>query len=237
MKILICEDELIIAEFIKETCIETGFTVCGIAKNRIEALEKLHIEKPDVVLLDINLDERMSGVKIGEYILQHTQQPFIYITAFSDVDTLEAAIKTNPQAYLIKPVDKPTLIANLQLALYKLNHTSLSEDVFLEIPTESEPVNVNVSKLIHVEASGNYCTFISENAKPLLLRISISAIEDILTETHIRIHKSHIVHPTYIMRSNSLKVFLRDNSSLPIGRKYKENISVFLKRKQPGTYP
>ncbi|HLP54890.1 MAG TPA: response regulator [Fluviicola sp.] len=230
MKILICEDELIIAEYIKETCIETGFTVCGIAKNRVEAIEKLHIEKPDVVLLDINLDERMSGVKIGEYIAKSTGQPFIFITAFSDVETLEAAIKTNPQAYLIKPVDKPTLVANLQLALYKLNHKTETADVFIDIPVESETVTVNVSKLIHVEASGNYCELISDDAKPRLLRISISAMEEVLNETHVRIHKSHIVNPKFIIRSSSLKVSLRDNRSLPIGRKYKEHLGEFLKR-------
>ncbi|MES2557092.1 MAG: response regulator [Bacteroidota bacterium] len=230
MKILICEDELIIAEFIKETCIETGFTVCGIAKNRIEAIEKLHIEKPDVVLLDINLDERMSGVRIGEYIAKNTGQPFIFITAFSDVETLEAAIKTNPQAYLIKPVDKPTLVANLQLALYKLNHTTETADQFLVIQVESENVTINLSKLVHVEASGNYCELISEDSKPLLLRISISAMEEFLKETHVRIHKSHIVNPKFIVRSSSLKVSLRDNQSLPIGRKYKENLAEFLQR-------
>lgn len=233
MKILICEDELIIAEFIKETCIETGFTVCGIAKNRIEALEKLHIEKPDVVLLDINLDERMSGVRIGEYIAKNTGQPFIFITAFSDVETLEAAIKTNPQAYLIKPVDKPTLVANLQLALYKLNHQSVSEDEFINIPVESDSVSVNLSKLIHVEANGNYCELISSDSKPRLLRISISAMEEVLKETHVRIHKSHIVNPKFIIRSSSLKVSLRDNQSLPIGRKYKENLIAFLQQKRP----
>ncbi|MBI3239575.1 MAG: response regulator [Flavobacteriia bacterium] len=230
MKILICEDELIIAEFIKETCIETGFTVCGIAKNSIEAIEKLHIEKPDVVLLDINLDERMSGVRIGEYIAQKTGQPFIFITAFSDMETLEAAIKTNPQAYLIKPIDKPTLVANLQLALYKLNNKTEKADSFLDIPLESENVTINVSKLVHVEASGNYCELNSDDSKPLLLRISISVLEELLKETHVRIHKSHIVNPKFIVRSSSLKVSLRDNKSLPIGRKYKENLAEFLQR-------
>ena len=230
MKILICEDELIIAEFIKETCIETGFTVCGIAKNRIEAIEKLHIEKPDVVLLDINLDERMSGVRIGEYIAQKTGQPFIFITAFSDVETLEAAIKTNPQAYLIKPIDKPTLVANLQLALYKLNNKTEKADTFLDIPVESENVTINVSKLVRIEASGNYCELISDDTKPRLLRISISTMEELLIETHVRIHKSHIVNPKFIVRSSSLKVSLRDNQSLPIGRKYKENLAEFLQR-------
>ena len=232
MKILICEDELIIAEFIKETCIETGFAVCGIAKNRIEAIEKLHIEKPDVVLLDINLDERMSGVRIGEYIAKNTGQPFIFITAFSDVETLEAAIKTNPQAYLIKPVDKPTLVANLQLALYKLNYKTEATDTFLDIPVESENITINVTKLVHVEASGNYCELISNDAKPRLLRISISAMEELLKETHVRIHKSHIVNPKFIIRSSSLKVSLGDNQSLPIGRKYKENLTAFLQQKR-----
>lgn len=231
MKILICEDELIIAEFIKETCLETGFEVCGIAKNRLEALEKVHIEKPDIVLLDINLDERLSGVRIGEYISKNTHQPFIYITAFSDVETLEAAIKTHPQAYLIKPIDKPTLIANLQLALYKLNSKPKANDEFIEIQVESEMVKINVTKLIHVDASGNYCELFSEEPNPRLLRISMSAMETLLHKTHVRIHKSHIVNPNYITRSTSLKVNLNGNRSLPIGRKFKNNLTAFFEGK------
>lgn len=231
MKILICEDELIIAEYIKETCLETGFDVCGIAKNKLEALEKIHIDKPDIVLLDINLDERMSGVQIGEYISKNTQQPFIYITAFSDVETLEAAIRTKPQAYLIKPIDKPTLIANLQLALYKLKANPEQNDQFIEVQLESEVVRINVSKLIHVDACGNYCELFSEEPNPRLLRMSMSTMEELLSDTHVRIHKSHIVNPNYIIRSTSLKVNLNENISLPIGRKFKDNLTAFFEGK------
>ena len=68
MKVLICEDELIVAEYIKETCIEQNLEVIGVAKNRENALLLIASEKPDIVLLDINMDERFSGIKIAEHI-------------------------------------------------------------------------------------------------------------------------------------------------------------------------
>lgn len=230
MKVLICEDELIIAEFIKDTCKELGFNVCGIAKNRSDALKLLENESPDLVLLDINLDERMSGVKIGEYISRNGKQPFIYMTAFSDVSTLDAAIQTKPQAYLIKPVDKPTLIANLQLALYKHSARAKKADHFVEMPTESGPVTVNTSRLVFVAACGNYCEFSDDQHEVQLLRISMMQVEEHLAQTHIRIHKSYIINPDFLVRASSLKVFIAGNRQLPIGRKFKDNLAIFFRK-------
>src|SRR3989338_4505346 len=105
-------------------------------------------------------------------------------------------------------------------SFFKIKPTLQTADRIPDIHVESESVTVNISKLVHIEASGNYCELISEDFKPRLLRISISAMEEFLKETHVRIHKSHIVNPKFIIRSSSLKVSLRDNQSLPIGRKY-----------------
>src|SRR5262249_55529022 len=96
MKILICEDELIIAEFLKETCEELGFTVCGIAGNKSDAIQKMVYHKPELVLLDINMEERYSGIELATYINDTLKIPFIFVTAFSDLETISKAINTNP---------------------------------------------------------------------------------------------------------------------------------------------
>ncbi|MEN9441840.1 MAG: hypothetical protein RLZ33_1917 [Bacteroidota bacterium] len=230
MKVLICEDELIVAEYIKETCIEQNLEVVGIAKNEEEAKVLIASAHPDCVLLDVNLNERMSGIRIAEQLTKNKSViHHIFITAFSDVETLQQAISTKPQGYLVKPVDKPTLIANLLLVKFKKESIQKQriESVFLE--TESGTKNYDVSKLVFVESSGNYCDFILENQSKQLERVKLSVVEHTFQDTIIRIHKSYCVNPDFVVRFSSQKLWLSTGFALPIGRKYKENITQFLK--------
>jgi len=231
MKVLICEDELIVAEYIKETCIEQNLEVIGVAKNRENALLLIASEKPDIVLLDINMDERFSGIKIAEHIRKTgIDSIFIFITAFSDVETIEAAAKTNPAGYLVKPLDKSTLIANILLASYKVNGVKThTPPKLLKLITDSGEALIDVSKLIHVESDGNYCDFFFENGTRITERISLTNVSDLLENDLIRTHKSYCVNPKYATRFTSVKIYLSTGIQIPIGRKFKENITKFLK--------
>jgi DNA-binding LytR/AlgR family response regulator len=234
MRILICEDELIVAEYLKETCVENGYEVLAIAKNKEEAMSFIVAKKPDVVLLDINMDERMSGVKIAEGIRKmNLDIQFVFLTAFSDIETVEAAIKTQPHAYLVKPIDKSTLAANLLLINYKLDSINLKKDVVtLNLHTESGDKIINVSKLLYIESDENYCEFVYTDGHKNVERITISKASEIFDKYLIRIHKSYCVNPNYIIRFTSLKLVLENGVQLPIGRKFKENIDSFFSLKK-----
>ncbi len=233
MKVLICEDELIVAEYIKETCVEQDLVVVGIAKNRADAIQIIAADKPDIVLLDINMDERFSGIKIAEYIRKTGNDCcFIFITAFSDVETLEAAAKTNPAGYLVKPLDKSTLIANLLLARYKVNgKKNKTASELVKLSTDSGEILIDISTLIYVESEGNYCDFFFENGNRMTERISLTNVSDLLENELIRTHKSYCVNPKYATRFTSVKIYLSNGVQIPIGRKFKENITAFLKSK------
>lgn len=231
MKVLICEDELIVAEYIKETCIEQNLHVIGVAKNRENALILIASERPDIVLLDINMDERFSGIKIAEHIRKIGYDIcFIFITAFSDSETLEAAFKTNPDGYLVKPLDKSTLIANLLLASFKVNEKkNKKEKKIIQLKTDSGELIVDITDLLYVEAEGNYCDFIFENGSRITERISLTNVSESCEKELIRTHKSFCVNPTFASRFTSVKIYLMNGTQIPIGRKFKENISLFLK--------
>jgi len=227
MNILICEDELIIAEYLKETCIELGYDVCAIAGNKQDAIDKIIFHKPDLVLLDINMDDRNTGIELGAYINETIKVPFIYITAFSDADTISRAIFTNPHAYLVKPVDKNTLKANIQLAQHRFNSTAPQKDEIINFAAESGNYSVNVAQVKYIEANGNYCEFVMNNGNKELVRISMHLVETTLKNSFIRIHKSFLINPYYITGSSSLKVLL-GLDTIPVGRTFKQNLYEYL---------
>jgi DNA-binding NtrC family response regulator len=118
-KILIVEDEFIVANDLQHMLQKAGYTVCGIASsvNRARALIEQH--KPDWVLLDIILKGDYSGIDLGNELTKQ-QIPFLYISANTNQRTLEAAKLTRPHGFLVKPFREKDLFIMLDIARYKL---------------------------------------------------------------------------------------------------------------------
>src|SRR3989338_6117099 len=231
LKVLICEDEIIVAHFIKETLEKNSYTVVGIALTREEALMRIQLDQPDIVLLDINMGEPTSGIKIAQYIQRNQLTcDYIFITAFSDSATLESAGETMPLAYLIKPIDKTTLLANLTLLQFKRKAKNKVQSTPVELQTENGIKSFLAEEIIYVEAAANYCEFFKTKGKELE-RVSLSNVAETFESKLLRIHKSYCVNPDFIARFTSTKAFLKDGTQLPIGRTYKESIRAFLAQK------
>ncbi|GAI24123.1 unnamed protein product, partial [marine sediment metagenome] len=90
-KILIVENERIVAEDIKRTLQNLGYTVCPIVTSGDEAVKKAEQESPDLILMDIVLQDEMSGIEAAEQIRTRFNIPIIYLTAYADAKTLERA--------------------------------------------------------------------------------------------------------------------------------------------------
>lgn len=116
-KILIVEDELIIAEDLREILLELGYKVTGIAKDIKEAKEILIREVPDIALLDIRLRAGDNGVDLARFIRNNYILPIIFITSYSDKDTLDQAKEVKPDGYLVKPFEKGDLFSSIEIAL------------------------------------------------------------------------------------------------------------------------
>ena len=107
LKILIVEDEFIIANNLKGILEDLGYTPLKPCLTKEQAVSSIEEFWPDLVLLDINLNGKYEGLEIGEYLSKEAHIPFIYITGNSDKATVEAAKQTNPLAYIIKPFRPP----------------------------------------------------------------------------------------------------------------------------------
>ncbi len=122
VRVLIVEDEPLIAKNISKYLNNNDYEVSGIAYDAEEALFQLRRQPPDFAILDINLESGKDGIDLAEHINSHYYIPFIYLTSYSDKETLERAKKTNPSGYLVKPFNEKTLYATIEIAL--ANHAT-----------------------------------------------------------------------------------------------------------------
>ena len=230
MKILICEDEFIIAENLKSYCIDLGYEVVGLAPSSQRALELLTLYKPEIVLLDINLEGNKEGIEIAHYINEHHKIPFIYITAYSDPDTFMFASKTYPSAYIIKPVDEITLKINIELALLKFKNQFNINKISSTTKLTKSPkdiTQVDFTNCSYITATQNYIHIYFTNNEKCIIRYTISELESKLDQNFIRVHKSYIVNLKYVstVLSGKLNVL---GTWIPVGRVYKGNLSEYL---------
>jgi CheY-like chemotaxis protein len=119
VKILVVEDESIIALNIKKKLKSFGYTVPAIVSTGEEAIKMTEITFPDLILMDVMLKGDMDGVQAIEEIRKRFDIPVIYLTAYSDDEVLERAKLTQPYGYIVKPFKANDLRTNIEIALYK----------------------------------------------------------------------------------------------------------------------
>jgi len=118
-KILVVEDERIVAEDIRENLEQLGYEVPEIASSGEEAVAAAERVRPDLVMMDVRIRGTTDGIEAVEQIYRKLDVPVIYLTAFADEKTLERAKKTRPFGYLIKPFKERELHTTIEVALYK----------------------------------------------------------------------------------------------------------------------
>ena len=118
-QILVVEDEKIVAKDIQNTLEGLGYAVPAVASYGEEAIEVTAETQPDLVLMDIVLKGELDGVEAAEQIRTRFDIPVVYLTAFSDEETLQRAKITEPYGYIVKPFSDRELHINIEIALYK----------------------------------------------------------------------------------------------------------------------
>ncbi len=117
VQILIVEDERLVAQHISQLLQEADYTICAIASDGDTAIKKIVEFSPNLVLLDIHIKGETDGIDIGEHIQCFYDIPIVYLTAFSDSDTLKRAQTTNPAGYILKPFRREQLLSSVTIAL------------------------------------------------------------------------------------------------------------------------
>lgn len=118
-KILIVEDEVIIAKILEDLLVSLGYTVVARVKTGENAIKAVGQYHPDLILMDILLEGTMDGIDAAAQIKKRFGIPVIYLTSFSDDATLGRTKETDPYGYLVKPFVKETIHATIQIAAAK----------------------------------------------------------------------------------------------------------------------
>jgi diguanylate cyclase (GGDEF)-like protein len=125
-KILIVEDESIIAEDISDSLISLGYRITGMVYSGEEAIEAAAKFRPDLVLMDVNLQGEIDGITAAAEIRARFQIPVVYLTAYADENTLRRVNATKPFGYIVKPFEEKNLHTTIQLALHRHEYDSLT---------------------------------------------------------------------------------------------------------------
>ena len=125
-KILIVEDESIIAEDISDSLISLGYRISGMVYSGEEAIEAAAKCRPDLVLMDVNLQGEIDGITAAAEIRSRFQIPVVYLTAYADENTLRRVNATKPFGYIVKPFEEKNLHTTIQLALHRHEYDSLT---------------------------------------------------------------------------------------------------------------
>jgi DNA-binding NtrC family response regulator len=156
-KVLIVEDELIVARDIRKTIERNGFRVVGVARTFEKALALIEEFSPSLALIDIFLKGNLTGIDLAKY-LNERGIPFIYISANSNQKVLEAAKATDPYGFIVKPFREKDLLVAIDIARYRYeNNRRMSSAVI------SEPVTPPVSK-----SQSSKCGDIAGRSTPML---------------------------------------------------------------------
>jgi len=172
-KILIVEDEFIVANNLQMILEEAGYAITGIAASAREAQELIQQDKPDLVLLDIRLKGKLTGIDIARK-LRADLIPFIYLSANANQAILEEAKMTEPYGFLVKPVREKDLLVALEIARYLHQHSLESrlrreeqlQQSITEISNEALDARQSLLKLAGVMQSHIPFDFIACGIRP-----------------------------------------------------------------------
>lgn len=127
-KVLIVEDELVSANALSDELTDLGYKIVEIVDSSNDAIASIQRQAPDVVLMDIRLRGENSGILAAHEIQKITTVPIIYLTAFSDPDTLKQALSTSPYGYLTKPLRYAEVNMSIRLALSKYQENQILKE-------------------------------------------------------------------------------------------------------------
>mgnify|MGYP003678232368 FL=1 len=234
-KILIVEDEMIIAANISLQLTALGYEVTGIIPRGEEALVHIEQQQPDILLLDINLKGNIDGIELAQIMQKTFNIPIIYLTANADEAHFNRAKSTNPYAFISKPFKKLDLERAIELTINRVKsekeHTASStEKIAPFILSDSlfvrhfeKMVRVDIKDILYIEAERNYCRIYSK-IKEYLLVMTLKDLDEKLPQKHfIRVHRSFIVNLSQIDEVATGHIVIA-KKAIPVSKTLKEEL-------------
>jgi DNA-binding LytR/AlgR family response regulator len=244
MRILLIEDEAVLALDLCDTLEADGYRIVGTARSGARALELFQQHHVDLVLCDIHIQGEWDGIETARRLQALRPVPLIYLTALADQATLDQALLTGPAAYLTKPATAISLRASIVLALQRFaavpappqaaggegaapDRESLTRDTILQlnnhvfIRDNYQFVRIPLEEILLLEADNTYTRLVTSSRK-YALRLTLSAVlERLQCAQLVRVHRSFALNIQQVEAFTDSEATVA-GQAVPLGRQYKE---------------
>lgn len=242
IKILIVEDEFIIAEDLRIQLRKMGYEVTGIAETYEAALQCIHKYPPDLLLIDIKIIGIRDGIDLAAALREEYNMPLIFLTSYSDKETVERAKTVYPDGYLVKPFEPEDLYTSIEIAFssflrtkhgikgaesFKMkNNAVLHDSIFVR--KDHLLIKILFDELEWMKVEKNYLE-LHCFGKMHLVRSTLTEFLDELPENmFIQVHCSYAVNIKHITALEYVSVIV-NKERIPLGRSYLEPLRERLK--------
>jgi DNA-binding LytR/AlgR family response regulator len=230
-RILIVEDDMIIAANLSMQLTQLGYEVTGIESRGEEAVVHAKVNTPDIILMDIQLKGMLNGIETAKQIQQDIQIPIIYLTANSDELTFNRAKETNPYAFISKPFNKLDLERTIALAIQRyekqppqvtLRETEaevLGDRIFVRF--NGRLIKILLSNILYIEAERNYCNIITEENNYMVVSPLKTIEGKLLAGDFVRVHRSFMVNilKLDVVGEDYVEI---NKKAIPVSKTYKD---------------
>lgn len=239
-KILIVEDESIIAKDIQSSLKGLGYDVTAIVNSGDKAIKELEENRPDLVLMDIMLKGTMTGIEVAKEVKERFSLPVVFLTAYADDTTLNKAKITEPYGYIIKPYREKELHSTIEMALYKYEkdeEVKKERDLYHSLIENKESKDsifvradyrlnkINFEDIYYVEALKDYVVINTADNSYTTHTTMKEMVRILPAKDFVRIHRSFIVNLDKIFSIKYPDLVIEGKMKvLPIGGLYRKEL-------------
>lgn len=234
IRILATEDDALHEEMLRITMNKLNYELIDVIYKPSELFLKLSATKPDLLLMDIDLGEDVSGIDLVKEVNKRYDIPVIYVTSFADSDTFKEAKKTFPAAYVVKPYEEAELQRAIELAIYNKLDTGLpfkswENDVVLNkhiyVKEKGNLKKVDLDAILLVEAYDKYCYIHTDEHRIMIRSRLTDVIQQLPSSIFCQVHRSYIVNVNAIesIRSVDHKISIA-GMEISVSKTYKKNL-------------
>ncbi len=234
ISILIVEDELIIAEDIKNQLHTLGYKTSGIAKSYNQAIDLLNKSLPDLILVDVKLKGVKDGIDLAYTVKEMYRLPIVFLTSHADKITVNRAKKVMPEGYLVKPFEKDDLFTSIEMAFSNYmgrmsNITKKSDDEpriinnCIFVRKDHLLIKISFQELKWIKAEGNYLELHCVDNCILTRSTLKDFLHKLPNEMYVQVHRSYVVNKNFISVLDFNKLTI-DSDEIPVGRSFLQSV-------------
>lgn len=235
-RILIVEDEPLIAMDIATSLSRAGYTIVGTTATAEKALELVEETRPDLVLMDIMLRGEMNGIEAAKIVRRDFWIPVVFLTAYSERNTVDRAKVAEPYGYILKPFTVATLRSTIEMALYKSGQDARSRRDAMDlahvvahgpvvgqlfVKDRGRNVRLALDQVLCVEALKDYMAIHTQGRRHIVHSTLQGLLQQLPIRDFAQVHRSYVVRVDRIATVEAQGIQLEGYSKrIPIGRAY-----------------